>query len=131
MKVVIGVIFMAIGFLANSQNISSSKSTKIKSSNTSVSIQNSDSAYIFKASFDSDKNKKLKTILMDNLDKKYLIVNGETLIWQKNDTDGIVYNITFKKGSLKMNVDKELISGNASKKFEILGRELSNIISGN
>lgn len=134
---------MAISFLANSQsktevtNFSKSivktpsKGTKKTSSNTSVSIQNSGSSYSFKANFDSDKNEKVKKILMYNLDSKYLLSKGETLIWKKSDANEVVYNVTFKNGSLKMNVNKDLISGNASKKFETLGKELREKISNN
>jgi anti-sigma28 factor (negative regulator of flagellin synthesis) len=139
MKIILAIIFMAFTFLANSQSANASKrtfkapskETKTRNSSSSVSIQNSDSSYSFKAHFDSDRNEKVKTILMDNLDSKYMISKDEALIWQKLDSDEIVYTITFKNGSLKMNVDKDLISGNTAKKFEILGNELRETISNN
>ena len=132
MKIIIVLVFMTIGFLANCQNrpaVPNPQQTTTKSSSTSVSIHNSDSSYSLKANFDSDKNEKVKTILIDNLEAKYLISKGETLIWSKSDADETVYTVTFKKGSLKINVDKELNSGNAIKKFELLGDELRETIS--
>ncbi|OOV16920.1 hypothetical protein [Flavobacterium sp. LM4] len=137
MKIIIVLIFMAISFLANCQSKPTVPSppkikkseTKTTSSSSSVSVQNSDSSYSFKASFGSDKNDKVKRILMDHLDEKYLISKGEVLIWKKMDADEIVYSVTFKKGSLKMHVDKELSSGNAVKEFEKLGNKLRETIS--
>ena len=132
MKIIIVLIFMTISFLANCQSrpaVPNTPKTTTKSSSTSVSIHNSDSSYSLKANFDSDKNEKVKTILIDNLEAKYLISKGETLIWLKSDADETVYTVTFKKGSLKINVDKELNSVNAIKKFEILGDELRETIS--
>ncbi|MGO4773718.1 hypothetical protein ACEN2I_18855 [Flavobacterium sp. W22_SRS_FK3] len=129
MKIILAIICMAFSFLANSQNTNTSKYSKTSSS--SVSIQNSDSSYSLKAHFDSDKNEKVKTILMDNLDTKYMKSVGKTLIWQKSDSDEIVYTVTFKNGTLKMAVDKDLVSGNAIKKFEMLGNELRETISNN
>jgi hypothetical protein len=123
MKVILAIIFTAFTFLANSQST--------KTSGSSVSIQNSDSSYSFRAHFDSDKNEKVKTILMNNLDTKYRTSTGESLIWQKSDSGEIVYTVTFKSGDLKINVDKDLISGNGIKKFEILGKELRETISNN
>ncbi|MCI9844376.1 hypothetical protein [Flavobacterium pectinovorum] len=137
MKIIIVFIFTAISFLANCQSrpavpnppkIKKSE-TKTTSSSSSVSVQNSDSSYGFKASFDFDKNDKVKRILMDHLDEKYLISKGEVLIWKKMDADEIVYSVTFKKGSLKMYVDKELSSGNTVREFEKLGDKLKETIS--
>ncbi|CAD0002446.1 hypothetical protein [Flavobacterium chungangense] len=137
MKIIIVLIFTAISFLANCQSkptvpnlpkINKSE-TKTKSSSSSVSVQNSDSSYSFKATFDSDKNDKVKRMLMDHLDEKYLIAKGEVLIWKKMDADEIVYSVTFKNGSLRMHVDKELSSGNAVREFEKLGNKLRETIS--
>lgn len=137
MKIIIVLIFTAISFLAHSQSRPTvpnppkvkKSETKTTSSSSSVSVQDSDSSYSFKASFDSDKNDKIKRMLMDHLDEKYLISKGEVLIWKKQDADEIVYSVTFKKGSLKMNVDKELSSGNAVREFEKLGNKLRETIS--
>jgi len=132
MKIIIVLIFMTISFLANCQSrpaVPNPPKTITKSSSTSVSIHNSDTSYSLKANFDSDKNEKVKTILLDNLEAKYLISKGETLIWRKADKDETVYTVTFKKGSLKINVDKELNSVNAIRKFELLGDELRETIS--
>lgn len=134
MKIIIVLIFMTISFLANCQSkprVPNTPKTTTRNSSSSVSIQNSDSFYSFKAHFDSDKNKKVKTILINNLDTKYMKTTGETLIWEKKDLDEIAYTVTFKKGSLKMAVDKDLVSGNAIRKFEILGNELRETISNN
>ncbi|MEL1255699.1 hypothetical protein AAEO57_18040 [Flavobacterium sp. DGU38] len=137
MKIIIVLIFMAISFLANCQSKPAvpnppkvkKSETKTTSSSSSVSVQNSDSSYSLKASFDSDKNDNVKRMLMDYLDEKYLIAKGEVLIWKKMDADEIVYSVTFKKGSLKMNVDKELSSGNTVREFEKLGDRLRETIS--
>ena len=132
MKIIIVLIFMTISFLANCQSrpaVPNTPKTTTKSSSTSVSIQNSDSSYSLKANFDSDKNEKVKKILVDNLDKEYQTSKGEILIWQKKDADEVVYSVIFKDGNLKMNLDKELSSGNTIKKFETLGSQLRETIS--
>ncbi|MEO7976135.1 hypothetical protein [Flavobacterium sp.] len=134
MKIITVLIFMAISFLANCQSkpaVPKTPKTTTTSSSSSVSIQNSDSSYSFKANFDSDKNEKVKRILTENLDKKQMINKGQNLVWQKSDDNEIAYTVTFKNGSLKMNVDKELSSGNAIKKFIELGEELRETISNN
>lgn len=134
MKISIALIFMIISFLANCQTkpaVPKTPKTTTTSSSSSVSIQNSDASYSFKANFDSDKNEKVKKILTDNLDKKYMISKGQDIIWRKSDDNEIAFTVTFKNGSLKMNVDKELNSGNAITKFEELGEELSETISNN
>ncbi|WP_163409889.1 hypothetical protein [Flavobacterium ajazii] len=137
MKLIIVLIFMAISFLANCQSRPAvpnppkvkKSETKTTSSSSSVSVQNSDSSYSFKASFDSDKNEKVKKIITDHFDNQYLISKGEVLMWKKMDSDEIVYSVTFKNGSLKMNVDKELSSGNTVREFEKLGSKLREMIS--
>ena len=134
MKIIIILIFMTISFLASSQSkprVPNAPKTTTTSSSSSVSIQNSDSSYSLKAHFDSDKNEKVKKILLDNLDKKYLIAKGQDLIWRKSDDNEIAYTVTFKNSSLKINVDKELTSESAIKKFETLGDELRETISNN
>ena len=137
MKIIIAIIFMTISFLANSQSKPivpntpkiKQSGTTTKSSSTSVSIQNSDSSYSLKANFDSDKNEKVKKILLDNLDKEYQTSKEGVLIWQKKDSDEVVYSVVLKNGILKMNLDKELSSGNTVKKFETLGSQLRETIS--
>ncbi len=137
MKIIIVLFFVSISFLANCQskpevtNPPKVKKTETKttSSSSSVSVQNSDSSYSFKASFDSHKNEKVKRMLMDHLDEKYLLTKGEILMWKKRDADEIVYSVTFKKGSLKMNIDKQLSSGNTVSEFENLGDRLREAIS--
>lgn len=103
---------------------SSSKSTK-----TSVSISDSDGSYTLRAEFDSWKRAKLQKLLSDNLDKNFLTVRDNTMIWKKENNGETAYSFTLSDEKLKVSIDKELVSKSAFEKFKSLGDEISDVLT--
>lgn len=103
---------------------SSSKSTK-----TSVSVSDSDSSYTLRAEFDSWKRAKLQKLLSDNLDKNFLIVRDDIMIWKKENSNETAYIFALSNERLKVSIDKELISKSAFEKLKALGEKISDLLT--
>lgn len=104
-------------------------SSDSKSTKTSVSVSDSDGSYTLRAEFDSWKRAKLQKLLSDNLDKNFLIVRDDIMIWKKENANETAYSFTLSDEKLKVNIDKELISKGTFEKFKALGEKISNLLT--
>jgi hypothetical protein len=104
-------------------------SSNSKSTKTSVSVSDSDGSYTLRAEFDSWKRAKLQKLLSDNLDKNFLIVRDDIMIWKKENGNETAYTFALSNEKLKVNIDKELISKSTFEKFKALGEKISNLLT--
>ncbi|MBC2843785.1 hypothetical protein [Winogradskyella flava] len=98
--------------------------------NSSVSISISDDSYKFKASYHKSKNNGVKTILLNQLGKSNLNVNGNTYLWSNNQSGNEVFECKLTNGRLRMYVDTEVASKSFVEKINKLGNNLKYYISG-
>ena len=105
------------------------KDTKDKH-NSSVSISISDEDYKFKARYHQSKNEGVKAILIEELGKSNLKVNGNTYLWANGDYGNDVFECKLTKGQLKIYLDTNVASESFFNKIKTLGDELKYYISG-
>lgn len=101
-----------------------------KTHNSSVSISISDDSYKFKASYHKSKNDGVKAMLLDQLGKENLKVNGNTYLWSNSENGDDVFECKLTKGHLRMYVDTEIASKGFIDKINTLGNDLKYYISG-
>lgn len=101
-----------------------------ETSNSSVSISISDDTYKFRASFHNSKNDGVKIMLLKQLGKSNLKVNGNTYLWSDSQSGDDVFECKFTKGHLRMYVDTEVTSKGFFDKIQNLGNDLKYYISG-
>jgi len=101
-----------------------------QTSNSSVSISISNDTYKFRASFHKSKNNGVKTMLIEDLGKTNLKVNGNTYLWSDSKSGDEVFECKLTKGHLRMYLDTELASQGFLNKVQNLGNNLKYYISG-
>jgi hypothetical protein len=136
-KVIYYLVFMLCSLVAGAQTTTSTATATATTkqdgevkSHSSVSINNTDTFYSLNADFDKNKTTQVKNLLADNLDKKYMISNGSTVKWIKEQDGETVYSFVLSNGKLRVSIDKELMSEAAFEKFRALGEKISKTISG-
>ncbi len=107
----------------------SSDNKKRRSSSSSISINNTSDMYKFRARYAKELTTELKEILNDELGVKNKKEEG-IITWSKVKNGEKAFYCKLAKGSLKIYVDKELVSDDFAEKIEMLGQELRNVISG-
>ncbi|HEU4497332.1 MAG TPA: hypothetical protein VFR70_09795 [Flavobacterium sp.] len=134
MKKIFFLILLACSSLSQAQtaNAMASKttsktvsSTSSKTTSASISVQDSDDSYSLSAKFDSSQKAKIQKLLLESLDKEYLARTGEKIEWKKSSNDETAYSVVLSSDKLRINVDKELVSASAAKKFKSLGEKIS------
>jgi hypothetical protein len=98
--------------------------------NSSVSISISDDSYKFRASYHKSKNEGVKTMLLNQLGKENLSINGNTYLWTDSQSGNEVFECKLTKGHLRMFVDTEIASKGFIEKINKLGNDLKYFISG-
>lgn len=101
-----------------------------KTHNSSVSISISDDSYKFKASYHKSKNDGVKAMLLDQLGKGHLKVDGNTYLWSNSQNGDAIFECKLTKGHLRMYVDTEIASKGFIDKINALGNNLKYYISG-
>lgn len=101
-----------------------------ETSNSSVSISISDDAYKFRASFHKSKTEGVKSMLVNQLGKTNLKVNGNTYIWSDSKNGDDVFESKLTRGHLRMYLDTEVSSKEFLEKINTLGNDLKYYISG-
>lgn len=139
MKTIIFLVALAFGAICHGQTAIATatangttvtatvgnNSQQTKTTTTSVSVQISDDSYLLIAKFDSFRRKDVQKLLLENLEKEYLIQNGTTMIWRRSNNGDAAYSVTLSDEKLKITVDKELVSGGTVEKFKALGEKIS------
>lgn len=98
--------------------------------NSSVSISISDDSYKFRASYHKSKNEGVKAMLLDQLGKENLSINGNTYLWADSQSGDEIFECKLTKGQLRMHVDTEVASKGFIEKINKLGNSLKYFISG-
>jgi hypothetical protein len=98
--------------------------------NSSVSISISDDSYKFRASYHKSKNEGVKAMLLNQLDKENLSINGNTYLWVDGQSGDDVFECKLTKGHLRMYVDTQVASKGFIEKINKLGNDLKYFISG-
>ena len=99
-------------------------------SDTSVSIKKTDATYKLRASFDRNRTKGVRDLLMDRLGKNDVVVNGSTYTWSRKKSGERVFECKLSKGLLRMTIDKGFVSNVMYEELETIGLELKDYISG-
>ena len=98
--------------------------------NSSVSISISDDSYKFRASYHKSKNEGVKAMLLNQLNKENLSINGNTYLWVDGQSGDDVFECKLTKGHLRMYVDTQVASKGFIEKINKLGNDLKYFISG-
>ncbi len=98
--------------------------------NSSVSTSISDDRYKFRANYHKSKNEGVKAILMDQLGKRNLKINGTTYLWTDGQSGDEVFECKLTKGHLRIYLDTDVASEAFTEKIHALGKDLKNYISG-
>ncbi len=97
---------------------------------SSVSISVSDDSYKFRASYHKSKNEGVKAMLLNQLGKENLTINGNTYLWTDSQRGNDVFECKLTKGHLRMYVDTDVVSNGFMEKINKLGNDLKYFISG-
>ena len=114
---------------SNSSHTVSIKKSEGAKHNSSVSISVSDDEYKFRARFHQSKNNGVKAILMEQLGKNNLNINGSTFIWTNNKGNDI-FECKLTNGRLRIYLDTEEASNKFIEDIKTLGNTLKQYISG-
>jgi hypothetical protein len=98
-----------------------------ESTNSSVSITESEDSYRFKARFHKSRYEAVSSFLLDNLDKDGLTQNGKTYEWSHGDDS---FSCKLTGTSLKMYLDYDSKSPTFVSHIKKIGNELKHLISG-
>lgn len=116
---------------SNSSNSSNSITKNSNSShNSSVSVSHSNDSYRFKARYHKSKNPGIKDLLISELGRKNLKINGNTLTWSETENGENNFECKLSKGRLYMYLNTENISKSHLEKIKNLGEDLKYYISG-
>jgi ABC-type uncharacterized transport system involved in gliding motility auxiliary subunit len=97
---------------------------------SSVSISVSGDSYKFKANYHKSKNQGVKAILLNQLGKENLTINGNTYLWTESQRGNDVFECKLTKGHLRMYVDTDVVSKGFVGEINKLGNDLKYFISG-
>ena len=117
-----------------------SKHSKKNKSSTSIHIDDTNYSYFsttdsdedfkIKAKFDEGKSSKIKSYLMEELGRENLVISGNKYVWEYTYDGDIAYEVRLDKGSLRIDVDKELASSGIENKMKTIGKNIKNYTSG-
>ncbi|WP_306353650.1 hypothetical protein [Flavobacterium sp. '19STA2R22 D10 B1'] len=115
---------------STSTSVNTNNDGKHNSSSSSTSIHESGNSYSLRCEFNKSKYEALKKLLIDNLDQNYMTTTSSGNIrWIKEDSDDTAYSVSLYETSVKISVDKKLVSKSAAKKFSLLGEDISALVS--
>ena len=122
----------------NTPKTTSSKSTSYSitfdtddaEDNSSVSIKRNNNVYKFNARFHESKTGSIKKLLIDQLGKSDLTVDGDTFRWVKTEDGDKLYDCKLTENTLKIYVDKEYANSKIVAMMTEFGTVLKDAISG-
>ncbi len=97
---------------------------------TYFSISDSDDTYKVRAEFHTTKTKKIRTYLLEELGKEYLTTSGNRQKWIRTYGGDVGYEVRLDNGTLKIRLDKELLSSGMVNKFKIITQNIKAYTSG-
>jgi hypothetical protein len=98
--------------------------------NSSVSISQSDDAYKLKASYHKSKNNGVKKLLLEQLGKNGLKIDGNTYLWSDSKNGNEVFECKLTNGRLRIYLDLDYTSDAFLEKVKAMGQELKYYVSG-
>lgn len=98
--------------------------------NMYFSTSDSDDTYKVKASFPERKTTKIRAYLNEELGKENKKVSGSKELWKVEYNGDMGYEVKVDDGSLRIFVDKELVSSSMFNKLKILTKNIKSYTSG-
>ncbi|MFK7811227.1 MAG: hypothetical protein AB8B59_01960, partial [Maribacter sp.] len=98
--------------------------------NTYFSTSDSDDTYKVRAKFHDRKTEKVRAYLLEELGKKNMTTSGSKQQWRVEYSGDTGYEVKLDDGSLRIFIDKELVSSNLLNKFKTITKNIKNYTSG-
>jgi hypothetical protein len=115
---------------SSNYRISVNSSDSSTGENISLTISNDDDEYSLKANFPKLTGPKLLAYFMENMGSKNLSRKGSRTNWIANGNGDEVYKISLGEKRLTMQIDKEVASNVLVDKFEQMGSDVREIVTG-
>ncbi len=97
---------------------------------TYFSISDSDDSYKVRSEFHKDKTAKIRSYLLEELGNDYLATSGNKYNWKRSYSGDTGYEVKLDVGTLKIYLDKELLSNRTTKKFKTITQNIKDYTSG-
>lgn len=97
---------------------------------TYFSISDSDDNYKVRSEFHKDKTAKIRSYLLEELGNEYLTTSGNKYNWKRAYAGDMGYEVKLNSGTLKIYLDKELLSNGMIKKFKTITQNIKDYTSG-
>lgn len=98
--------------------------------NMYFSTSDSDDTYKVRAKFPERKTKKIRAYLKEELGNKNRNVSGSREQWSVEYNGDTAYEVKVDDGSLRIFIDKELVSSSLLNKFKTINKNIKDYISG-
>lgn len=98
--------------------------------NTYFSTSDSDDTYKVRAKFHDRKTAKVRAYLLEELGKKNMTTSGSRQQWKVEYNGDTGYEVKLDDGSLRIFIDKELVTSNLLNKFKTITKNIKNYTSG-
>lgn len=98
--------------------------------NTYFSTSDSDDTYKVRAKFHDRKTAKVRAYLLEELGKKNMTTSGSKQQWKVEYNGDTGYEVKLDDGSLRIFIDKELVTSNLLNKFKTITKNIKNYTSG-
>lgn len=98
--------------------------------NMYFSTSDSDDTYKVRAKFPERKTAKISAYLLEELGKKNMTSLGSKQQWRVEYNGDKGYEVKIDEGSLRIFIDKELVSSNLLNKFKTITKNIKNYTSG-
>ncbi|MFK7811970.1 MAG: hypothetical protein AB8B59_05715 [Maribacter sp.] len=98
--------------------------------NMYFSTSDSDDTYKVRAEFPERKTAKIKDYLLEELGKKNMRSSGNKQHWKVEYSGDRAYEVKVEEGSLRIFIDKELVSSHLLNKFKTITKNIKKYTSG-
>lgn len=98
--------------------------------NTYFSTSDSDDTYKVRAKFHDRKTAKVRAYLLEELGKRNMTTSGSKQQWKVEYNGDTGYEVKLDDGSLRIFIDKELVTSNLLNKFKTITKNIKNYTSG-
>ncbi|NHF60339.1 hypothetical protein FK220_013375 [Flavobacteriaceae bacterium TP-CH-4] len=102
----------------------------VEKSRTYFSISDSDDTYRVRSDFHKSKTTKIRSYLAEELGTEYMTASGSRQKWKREYGGDTGYEVRLDEGTLKIYLDKELLSSGMVNKFKTITRNIKNYASG-
>lgn len=114
----------------SSSSYKSRSSGNGSSSSHSISVNNDNLSYKFRARFSKKMSSKIQTFLLKELGNKNYTKLKTTSLWKIEKNDETAFSCKLSKGTLKIYLDKEAFSEKFQQQILTMGDKLKYLISG-